>query len=73
MFRLERKTVGLTQQQMADSVKCKRQTISDLEGGRNVGLLTTFIALSTIGKTLAIQDNTFDLDELRLFLESVAE
>ena len=73
MFCAERKAVGMTQLQVAQSVGCRRQTISDLEAGKNIGLLTIFTALSAIGKTIAIQSNHFDLVELNLFLESVAE
>ena len=73
MFRAERASIGMTQQQVADSVKCRRQTIGDLEEGKNVGLMTVFLALSAIGKTMVIHNNDFDLEELRLFLEAEAE
>lgn len=71
MFRAEREALGMTQQQVADSVKCRRQTIGDLEDGKNVGLMTVFMALSTIGKTLAIKSNTVELEDIRGHLEDV--
>lgn len=55
------------------SVKCGHQTIGDLEDGKNVGISTVLMALSAIGKTLVIQSNDFDLQELSLFLEAVVE
>lgn len=71
MFRAEREAVGMTQQQVASSVKCRRQTIGDLEDGKNVGLMTVFMALSAIGKTLAIKSNTLELEDIRAHLEDV--
>lgn len=73
MFCAERKPLGMTKMKVAQSVGCRRQTISDLEAGKNIGLLTIFTALSAIGKTISIQSSDFDLNEMNLFLESVAE
>lgn len=71
MFRAEREALGMTQQQVASSVKCRRQTIGDLEDGKNVGLMTVFMALSAIGKTLAIKSNIIELEDIRAHLDEV--
>lgn len=69
MFRAEREAIGKTQQQVASLVGCRRQTIGDLEDGKNVGLVTVFIALSVIGKTLAIKSNLIELEDIRAHLD----
>ena len=57
----------------AMSVKCWHQTIGDLDHWKNVSISIVFMALPVIGKTLVIQSNDFDLQELSLFLEAAAE
>ena len=71
MFRAEREALGMTQQQVASLVQCRRQTIGDLEDGKNVGLVTVFMALSVIGKTLAIKSNLIELEDIRAHLDDV--
>jgi len=65
-FKAERKALGKTQQEVADQAGCRRQTIVDLEAGRNVSLHTVFAALAAIGKGLLITDARPDLDQLHL-------
>lgn len=69
MFRFEREALGMTQQAVAKSVGCRRQTIGDMEDGRNVGLMTVFMALSALGKSLSIKSNTLELEDVASFLD----
>ena len=39
-LKAERRALGKTQQEIADAARCRRQTIADLEVGRNVSLHT---------------------------------
>lgn len=68
-FRAERRALGKTQQQIAEAAGCRRQTIVDLEAGRNVALHTVFAALATLGKGLLIADARPDLDQLHRLLD----
>jgi hypothetical protein len=45
-------------------VGCRRQTIIDLEAGRNVELNVLFGALAALGKGLAIVDARIDVERL---------
>jgi hypothetical protein len=45
-------------------VGVRRQTIADLEAGRNVELKVLFGALAALGKALAIVDARVDLERL---------
>lgn len=68
-YRAERRALGKTQQEVADLAECRRQTIADLEAGRNVSLHTIFAALGALGKGLSINDARPDLDQLHLLAD----
>lgn len=68
-FKAERRALGKTQQDVAGTADCRRQTIVDLEAGRNVSLHTVFAALAALGKGLIIADARPDLDHLHLLLD----
>ena len=63
-LRSERKAQGRTQAWVASRVGCRRQTILDLEAGRNVELNVLFGALAALGKGLAIVDSRIDVERL---------
>jgi DNA-binding XRE family transcriptional regulator len=62
--RLERKAQNRSQAWVADQVGCRRQTIIDLEAGRNVELNILFGALAALGKGLVIVDARIDVERL---------
>ncbi len=62
--RSERKAQGRSQAWIADQVGCRRQTIVDLEAGRNVELNILFGALAALGKGLAVVDARIDVERL---------
>lgn len=64
-LRAERRALAVTQQGIAEATQTRRQTIVDLEAGRNVSIHTLFTALSALGKGLAIVDTRVDLDQLQ--------
>jgi DNA-binding XRE family transcriptional regulator len=64
LLRSERKAQGRTQAWIADQIGCRRQTIVDLEAGRNVEVNNLFGALAALGKGLAIVDARIDVDRL---------
>jgi DNA-binding XRE family transcriptional regulator len=68
IFRRERKALGLTQSDVASKVGCRRQTIADLEVGKNVTTLVLFKALGVIGKQLQVCALGLDLENVREFL-----
>jgi transcriptional regulator with XRE-family HTH domain len=68
-FRAERLALRRTLQWVADHVGCRRQTIADLEAGKNVGLYTVFAALAALDKGLAIVDSRKELDRLKALLD----
>lgn len=71
-IRAERRARKRTQAWVAERVGCRRQTIADLEAGRNVALAVLFGALTALGKGLAIVDARVDLERLpELFNEDV--
>lgn len=63
-IRAERKARGRSQSWVAERVDCRRQTIADLEAGRNVELGILFGALSALGKGLDIVDMHFEVERL---------
>lgn len=63
-FKANRRALGLTQQTLADRAKCRRQTIADVEAGKNVGLHTLLALLSAMDKAVIIVDKHLDLDRL---------
>lgn len=68
-YRAERRALGKTQQEVADLARCRRQTIADLEAGRNVSLHTIFGALGALGKGLSINDARPELELLHLLAD----
>ncbi|MCW5323452.1 helix-turn-helix transcriptional regulator [Verminephrobacter aporrectodeae] len=69
MLRDERKALGKSQDDVAAAVGTRRQTIADLEHGKNVGSHTVFAVLAAIGKMVAITDARPDLEMIRAMLE----
>lgn len=72
-FRAERRARGLTQQRVAETAGCRRQTIVDLEAGRNVALYSMFAVLAALGKGIAITDSRPDVDHIHLLLDPADE
>jgi HTH-type transcriptional regulator/antitoxin HipB len=63
-IRAERKARGRTQAWVAERVGVRRQTIADLEAGRNVALNVLMGTLAALGKGLAVVDARVDLERL---------
>jgi HTH-type transcriptional regulator / antitoxin HipB len=64
LVRAERKARGRTQAWVADRTGYRRQTIADLEAGRNVEINVLMRALTALGKALTIVDTRIDLERL---------
>lgn len=64
LVRAERKARGRTQAWVAERVGCRRQTLADLEAGRNVALNILMGALAALGKGIAIVDARVELERL---------
>ena len=64
LVRAERKARGRSQEWVAERVDCRRQTIADLEAGRNVALNILMGALAALGKGMAIVDARVELERL---------
>ena len=64
-LRAEREALGRTQSWLATRVGTRRQTIADLEAGRNVSVRLLFGALSALGKGLQIVDARLEVDRLK--------
>jgi len=62
--RAEREARGRSQSWVAERVGVRRQTIADLEAGRNVALNVLMGAVAALGKGLAIVDARADLERL---------
>jgi transcriptional regulator with XRE-family HTH domain len=65
LVRAERKARGRSQQWVAERVGCRRQTIADLEAGRNVALNILMGTLAALGKGLAIVDARVEFEHLK--------
>lgn len=63
-IRATRLALGKTQIQLAAQIGCRRQTIGDLEAGRNVEIYTLMQVLAALGKGLRIVDAFPELDQL---------
>lgn len=63
-FRANRDALKLTQIDIAKKVGCRRQTIADIEAGKNVEIYTLMAALSALGKGLEIVDARVDFDRI---------
>jgi transcriptional regulator with XRE-family HTH domain len=62
--RAEREARGRSQSWVAERVGVRRQTIADLEAGRNVALNVLLGTVAALGKGLAIVDARADLEHL---------
>jgi transcriptional regulator with XRE-family HTH domain len=65
LVRAERKARGRTQAWIAERTGYRRQTIADLEAGRNVELKVLLGSLAALGKALAVTDARVDVDRLQ--------
>ena len=65
LVRAERKARGRSQEWVAERVGCRRQTIADLEAGRNVALNILMGALAALGKGLIVVDARVKLEQLK--------
>ena len=72
-LRAERKALGRSQNDLALSADCRRQTILDLEAGKNVSLNTLMATLAALGKGLAIIDARPDIDQISSLLDPADE
>ncbi|MBI3898679.1 MAG: helix-turn-helix domain-containing protein [Gammaproteobacteria bacterium] len=72
-FRANRLARRKTQQWVAARVGCRRQTIADLEAGKNVEFYTVLAALAALDKGLTIVDARLELDRLNELLDEPAE
>ena len=63
-LRAERKARQVTQAWVAARVGCRRQTIADLEAGRNVAVAVLLGVAGSLGKALAIVDAHVELERL---------
>ena len=67
-FRAEREARGMTQQDLATAINRRRQAIGDIEDGKNVGLITVFMALAAMGKCVEIKSSRLELENIESFL-----
>lgn len=72
-LRAERKALGKTQEELALGVPCRRQTVADLEAGRNVSLHTLMAVLAALGKGLGIVDARVSPERLQQLLDPADE
>ncbi len=72
-IRAERKALGKTQADLAAEVSCRRQTIMDLEAGRNVTVRTLLATLAGLGKRLVIVDARPEMERLGELLDDPDE
>lgn len=66
-IRAERKARGRSQSWVAERVGVRRQTIADLEAGRNVALNVLMGAVAALGKGLTISEARVDFEHLEEF------
>lgn len=71
LLRAERKALGKTQADVAAAIGTRRQTIADLESGKNVGSHIVFAVLAALGKMVAITDARPDLDTIQAIMEAM--
>ena len=64
LIRAERRARGRSQAWVAERVGCRRQTIADLEAGRNVALYIVMGTLTALGKGLSVVDARVELEHL---------
>jgi HTH-type transcriptional regulator/antitoxin HipB len=63
-LRAERRARGRSQAWVAERAGCRRQTIADLEAGRNVASHSLMAALAALGKGVMIVDARIDLERI---------
>jgi len=68
LLKAERKALGKSLTDLARQVHTRRQTIADLEAGKNVGLHIAFAVLAGLGKTVAIRDARPDVAAIQAML-----
>ncbi len=68
LLRKEREARGMSQQALASAIGRRRQAIGDIEDGKNVGIMTIFMALTALGKSLEIKSNRLELEDIKSFL-----
>jgi len=68
-IRAERRALGKTQAELARDANCRRQTIGDLEAGRNVSIQTLMAVLGGLGKRLILADARPSMDDMHLLLD----
>ncbi len=73
LMRAERKKLGKTQDQVAKEIGTRRQTVADLESGKNVGSHIIFAVLAANGMMLSISNARPDLDTIRQMIEASDE
>jgi transcriptional regulator with XRE-family HTH domain len=64
-IRAHRKSLGYSLKTIAARIGCRRQTLADLEAGKNVGVHTLMAVLAVLDKGLLVADKRPDLDRLR--------
>jgi HTH-type transcriptional regulator/antitoxin HipB len=69
-FKATRKALGLTQQEVAQYAKVRRETIIQLERGENVGLHVFMMALAGMGKGVVIVDARPEGDQILAMLDN---
>lgn len=72
-FRAERKALGKTLEDLATAVGCRRQTIADIEAGKNVGLMTVFMALGALGKCIEIKSTRYEFGDMLNWMDDNVE
>ena len=72
-IRANRKAIGMTLQGLAVRIGCRRQTLADLETGKNVCMHTAFAALNMLGKGVLIVDKRPELDRLQEIFNDPAD
>lgn len=73
VIRAERKALGKTQASLAAEVGCRRQTIADLEAGRNVSLRILMAVMAGLGKRIKIVDARPSMDTVHELLDDPDE
>lgn len=74
LLRRERRAQGLTQQALAERARITRQTIIDLEQGRNTSVYVLMGVLAALGKALEVKDARPSVPDVRaLFADDEEE
>lgn len=73
LLRAERKALGLTQQELAHRAGVARQTVIDIERGKNVSLYILMGILASLGKGLRVTDVRPSIDDVRTMFDESEE